>query len=231
MRNVAEGPGVCEDAETLFAERVGDEGGGVAAQTTGLGGAGGVVVCGHGHGETSEGGAEQDAGVAEVGGDEGRGGGRVPEGGGAPGVGVSWGGGGRGGEGEKRRGRRKEEGKGKEGVKVRGGRGGRGGGEEGKEKEEKEEESKRKRKRARAGGREQKEERKRRSYAVDISARLAVDPPLNGFAPAFGSAAISPVVFSPRRNHGHVLVIKSMSAFRKAYISTPSTARQSPKSG
>lgn len=123
LRNVAEGPGVCEDAETLLAERVGDEGGGVAAQTTGLGGAGGVVVCGHGHGETGQGGAEQDAGVAEVGGDEGRGGGRVPEGGGAPGVGVSWGGGGRGGRGggESKMKRAK-------------------GGEEGKEKEEKEEE-------------------------------------------------------------------------------------------
>lgn len=173
-----------------------------------------MVVCGHGHGETGLGGAEQDAGVAEVGGDEGCGGGRVPEGGGAPGVGVSWG-------------------------EEEGGEGGGGGGEEWNEEKESRRKKRKKRrakkrKRNRRKRREVQKEReksKRRSYAVDISARLAVDPPLNGFAPAFGSAAISPVVFSPRRNHGHVLVIKSMSAFRKAYISTPSTARQSPKSG
>lgn len=70
LRDVAEGTCVCEHPETLLAERVGDEGGGVAAQTTGLGGAGRVVVCGHGHGETGRGGAEQDACVAEVRGDE-----------------------------------------------------------------------------------------------------------------------------------------------------------------
>lgn len=79
--HVAEGARVGQAGHALFAKGVGDEGGGVAAQTGGLERGAGVVVCGEGEGGAGGGVAEQDAGVADVGGEEGAGGGGVPEGG------------------------------------------------------------------------------------------------------------------------------------------------------
>lgn len=92
--HVAEGAGVGEAGHAFFAEGVGDEGGGVAAEAGGFGGVGGVVVCCQGEGGAGGGGGEEDAGVAAVGGGEGGGGGRVPEGGGGWGGDEGDGGGG-----------------------------------------------------------------------------------------------------------------------------------------
>lgn len=80
--HVPEGTRVGEAGEAGFAERVGDEGGGQAAQAGGFGGGVGVVSCGEGDGEAVGDAGEEDARVAAVGGEEGAGRGGVPEGGG-----------------------------------------------------------------------------------------------------------------------------------------------------
>lgn len=67
--DVAEGAGVGEAEHALFAEGVGDEACGVAAEAAGFDGRGGVVVCCEGKGFAVRGAAEEDAGVAYVGGD------------------------------------------------------------------------------------------------------------------------------------------------------------------
>ncbi len=82
--HVAEGAGVGKTGHSLFAEGVGDEGSGMAPEAGSFRWGRRVVVGGQGDGETVRGAGKEDTGVAAVGGEESRWGGRVPE--------WSWGG-------------------------------------------------------------------------------------------------------------------------------------------